>query len=1135
MNRYAVVFSCLIALFIAQLTRPVSSVAGAESSQPVSVSDARSTKIGVPANSARNVNSPSAASRQELERKYADLETQMAALKQQTEQPGADPKLWDQYEKIISRMNEIYSQIHKNDIESPQALEVSTCISGSLSLSSATFVRPNTISTGTGIGTCPGSTTVHYNIYQFNLTGCTTFPTQVTISLCGGSIASSGCATSSFDTALFLYRSGGSLTAGTGTSNPFNPSSPCTNLVAANDDLTGPAVAAGGSSCDGATCHPVCSGTGNSTRSGMIRSLGPGFFEVVVAGISGSQVGNFNLYVNAPGAGCSINAPTAVKLELVSATAYEDGVAIDWNTGREVDNLGFNVYRDVRGKRTLVTPQMLAGSALLAGPGTTLGAGQSYSWFDSQLQSKKAKYWLEEIDLSGQSTWHGPVSVTDSGNKNISPPRRGRNTLLSALNVSGGQSSSRPIEAKATPPEPTQSRLQVQSSLTSQKGVKLSVKQEGLYRVSQPDLVRAGLDPNVNPRMLQLYAGGQQVPIAEVNTASGRFDPSSAIEFFGQGIDSAVTDSHVYWLVAGSEPGLRIGQVADKVIPGKSTGQSFPYTVERKDRTIYFSSLRNGEKENFFGAVIARNPVDQALNLQHVSATASEAFVEVALQGVSLAAHRIGVQVNGAKAGEVSFNDQLQGIARFSIPQALLKEGQNLVTLVPQGEQTDVSLVDYIRITYQHSFTPDSDVLKFIANADQVVTVNGFSNPSIRLFDVTDSNNVLEVFGKIKQDKSGYSITATAPGQSQRTLLALTNGLAKSPFSIAASRGVNLRQEGPGADLFIITRADFFDGLKPLVALRQSQGFSVSVVDIEDIYDSFSFGQKTPQAIRDFLVYAKASYSTTPRYVLIAADASYDSKNYLGLGNKDIVPTKLIDTQFMETASDDWFVDSASGLGAIAIGRLPVDTAQEAASMAAKIVSYDQSNPSQEMLLVSDSNDAYDFERASAGLRALIPSSLSVEEIDRGQDGDAVAKSRLLDALVRGQKVVNYIGHGSVDQWKANLLTGADINNLQSEGSLPLFVMMTCLNGYFQDASLDSLAESLMKSPKGAIAVWASSGMTPPDVQLASNQELYRSLFDKTDASITLGDAIRKAKAFAGNADVRRTWILFGDPTMRIR
>jgi hypothetical protein len=32
----------------------------------------------------------------------------------------------------------------------------------------------------------------------------------------------------------------------------------------------------------------------------------------------------------------------------------------------------------------------------------------------------------------------------------------------------------------------------------------------------------------------------------------------------------------------------------------------------------------------------------------------------------------------------------------------------------------------------------------------------------------------------------------------------------------------------------------------------------------------------------------------------------------------------------------------------------------------------------------------------------------------------------------------------------------------------------------------------------------------------------------------TLGDAVRHAKAATPDLDVRRTWILFGDPTMRL-
>jgi hypothetical protein len=57
--------------------------------------------------------------------------------------------------------------------------------------------------------------------------------------------------------------------------------------------------------------------------------------------------------------------------------------------------------------------------------------------------------------------------------------------------------------------------------------------------------------------------------------------------------------------------------------------------------------------------------------------------------------------------------------------------------------------------------------------------------------------------------------------------------------------------------------------------------------------------------------------------------------------------------------------------------------------------------------------------------------------------------------------------------------------------------MMTCLNGYFQDASGESLAESLMNAKQGgAIAVWASTGLTVPQDQAVMNQAFYRSIFN---------------------------------------
>jgi Peptidase family C25 len=149
------------------------------------------------------------------------------------------------------------------------------------------------------------------------------------------------------------------------------------------------------------------------------------------------------------------------------------------------------------------------------------------------------------------------------------------------------------------------------------------------------------------------------------------------------------------------------------------------------------------------------------------------------------------------------------------------------------------------------------------------------------------------------------------------------------------------------------------------------------------------------------------------------------------------------------------------------------------------------------------------------------------------------AKSRLIEAIGRGQKVVNYTGHGSVNLWRGNLLTNEDALSLTNGERLPVFVMMTCLNGYFQDPALDSLAESLMKVERGgAVAVWASSGITEPDGQSLINQQAYRLIFNSDSATgrpLLLGEAMMRAKAAVSNLDIRRTWILLGDPTMRIR
>ena len=831
------------------------------------------------------------------------------------------------------------------------------------------------------------------------------------------------------------------------------------------------------------------------------------------------------------------NNPSDAKLEWCTASGYDAGVLVQWQTGYEANNLGFNVYREQSGSRQLINQQMIAGSALVAGSGVVMRAGRSYGWWDKLAKGTQATYWLEDVDINGKSTLHGPFTVKSIGG---APPARSQAVLLSQIGeaqpiitVSPALSLIQKPQSEGASSEQSDS----QASLASGLAVKLGVREDGWYRVAQGELIAAGLDPRVDPRYLQLFLDGVEQALLVTGESDGRFDPDDAIELYGKGLDAPSSDTHVYWLVIGKQLGKRVNNIPSHGNPGGA--QSFSSTVERKERSIYFTGLLNGEEENFFGRVVASQPVDQSLPLQHLDTSSSAAVVEVALQGVTDVEaspdHQVSVALNGSIVGRMIFDSREHKVERFLVHATQLREGENTVTLTGQGG-SDVTLVDYVRISYNHTYAVDNNELKLTASMANgpSQTIEGFSTPLIRVIDVTDPSDVQEIAGRIEARKGrGFAVTVDVAGD-DRSLIAFTDGQIKRP-AITANIPSNWRGASNGADMLIITQRELAANLEPLRTLRQSQGLSVAVIDVEDIYDEFSFGEKTSQSLKDFIGYAVTSWKKKPRFVLLAGDASYDPKNYLGLGGFDFVPTKLLDTAYMETASDDWFADfDNDGVPELAVGRLPFRNAAEASTMIAKIIGYERSSPSEEVLLVADNNEGFGFEGASSQLVETIPASLKVNQINRRADTKA-AKARLMEAINRGQKIVNYMGHGSVNNWRGNLLVNEDADHMNNTDHLSVFVMMTCLNSYFDDPSRDSLAESLLKAERaGAVAVWASSGMTLPGDQARMNQALYKSIFSGKRSPL-LGDAVREAKAASRDVDIRRTWVLLGDPSMRVR
>ena len=589
-----------------------------------------------------------------------------------------------------------------------------------------------------------------------------------------------------------------------------------------------------------------------------------------------------------------------------------------------------------------------------------------------------------------------------------------------------------------------------------------------------------------------------------------------------------------------SAPEARLPTFADTVAP------AFTYSLQRKGHNIYYTAALNGERENFFGPVVLGDGPTVTLTLRNIETTSSApAQLQVNLQGVSLETHQVRVFVNSLLAGTIVFPDQTQASQTFAIPTSWLREGDNAVKLAPVGSNHDTSVMESLRISYPHSFRAENDALQFSVRANQSSRINGFTTSDLRVLDITDPNAVQEVRPAVEDAGGGFAATIPSIGAGKaRRMVALPATRLSQPAWLSLNQPSTLNRSSNAASFVIISYKDFIPALAPLVAQRQAQGFTVAVVNVEDVFDEFSYGTHTPQAIRDFMALAKNNWAQGPGYLLLVGDASYDPRNYLGVGSFDFVPSKQVDTgtastaTALETASDDWLTDfNDDGIADISLGRLPLRTVAEANLMVSKIVHYSPGNTSASAMLVADAQGSYyfNFETASDQVGALLPPAMTIQKVYRRlQPSDADARANIINKFNSGQAVAVYSGHGNVNIWGGSIFSANDAVALINGDRLPFVVVMDCLNGFFADPSLLSLSEAFLQAPNGgAVASFASSGLTIPDGQHEMGLRMFQLLY--SGASIPIGDASRQAKTATNDRDVRRTWILLGDPTLKIR
>lgn len=699
--------------------------------------------------------------------------------------------------------------------------------------------------------------------------------------------------------------------------------------------------------------------------------------------------------------------------------------------------------------------------------------------------------------------------------------------------------------------------------------VNLSIKDTGMYRVTGEELSASGMPTEcLSQGQLRLYQQGQPVVPQRVAYSHRWFGLQDSLVFYAHSVENTFSNTNIYrldcWQLSRSRPLPTVspeaklskwGNILDGTIKG--TGQpvtSFQEKVRIEENLLMDDMLPGSPQQDYWFWEQLEAPANQEISIPvmmpDTASKNAEAYIRVGLRGVSTATqhpnHHTRISLNQTKIGDYTWDGDKENVQKFSISPTLLKHGDNTLridSLDDTGAKVDVIYSNWVEIVYPRQLVATQDQLKFslTGKGRQTVQVTQFSTPDISVYDITDPTDLKEVVNvTVAPGNIGYQVTFEDYINPDKTYYALTTQQLRPAESLVLLPSSTLKQPTNGADYLLITAKEFLPAAQTLLERRSQQGLRVMGVSIEDIYNEFGFGFRTPQALKDFLAYAYQNWQPpAPAYVLLLGDSSLDYKGYLGEAKTNIIPPYMIATVYDLAPSDNWYVtlQGEDVLPEMMIGRLPSSNVAEVKQMVDKIIQYEtdtQISPS--VLLVADNDPS--FEAASEKVVSQIPSTVTLNKLYLGQyQDDNQATLDLLNYLELGVSVTQYLGHGNETVWAnaqgQKLLQVSDLMNLNDTGNLTFLVILNCLNANFSDVKRYSLAEQfLLAKDKGAFASFAPTSVG----YLWEHQLLDAALFEllfKENRRL-LGELTTQAKVLAysrGTSELgMNTFVLLGDP-----
>ncbi len=495
---------------------------------------------------------------------------------------------------------------------------------------------------------------------------------------------------------------------------------------------------------------------------------------------------------------------------------------------------------------------------------------------------------------------------------------------------------------------------------------------------------------------------------------------------------------------------------------------------------------------------------------------------------------------------------------------------QTIKLLYNTSNSSAKAYLNYVELAATRQLKMHNGLL-IVRNADNLKStkqnlykVSGANNTT-QVWDITDLGNIQSVptqlVGDVLQFVGENSIVHTYVVINPNTSQTI------APISHTSVSNQNLHSLSD-IDMVIISPASLISAAQELAAAHERyDGLKTIVVTDQQIFNEFSSGTPDATAYRwlmKMLWDRGAKNGTKPGYLLLFGDGTYDNRKILSNSGQNTLLTYQSKNSVKETsayATDDYFtwMDDSEGNNDIiatmdiSVGRLPVNTIEEAQNAINKIIRYirDESIGSwkTQLCFLADDGDANlhtkASDRAAESVRKANPSftvkklylDAYPQEASAAGESYPLAKNQLDNMLKNGVLLFDYCGHAGYNNISSEqMLTLREIKEMRND-NLGLWILATCNFATFDSQRRSAAEEAVLNPNGGALAIFASCRTVYAAQNEIINQHVCDSLFSHNgpcDYSRRIGDAMRHGKNKSVRDENNLPYVLLGDPAVRL-